>query len=355
MVQFALEHAPAGDPRSLPGAQSDHTGALVLAVGESHGVGRALKALELQGFNTCVAGTTGDALASIAAAAPAVVLIDMDLPDGGALALCRRMKRDTGTRLIPLLLLHDPEQRQHRIDAIAAGADAFVAKPVDLEELVVRVRACARTREYTSDLDSAAAIIMTLTAMLESRQSSPGHCYRIANYAMALGRAVQLGDVDRQSIYRGAFLHDIGMLAIPDSILQKDGRLAPDEYEIVKSHPVIGDALCANLRSLYPVRPIVRHHHEHLDGSGYPDQLRGAEVPLLAQIVGIVDVFEAITMGRAYQPAQGAAGAIQALRGDVARGWRDHDLVETFVGLVHNGALGSVHGTDSSDAADGTS
>jgi putative two-component system response regulator len=134
------------------------------------------------------------------------------------------------------------------------------------------------------------------------------------------------------------------MLSIPDGILRKDGRLEPEEYDVIKSHPVIGDALCANLRTLAPVRPIVRHHHERLDGSVYPDRLKGDAVPLLAQIVSIVDLFEAVTMGREYVAPRSAADALTLLRHETALGWRQPELVEAFATLVQSGALEKFRG-----------
>ena len=139
------------------------------------------------------------------------------------------------------------------------------------------------------------------------------------------------------------------MLAIPEAILRRRGPLAPDEFEVVKSHTVIGDALCANLRSLHAVRPIVRHHHERLDGSGYPDQLRGDRIPLLAQIVGIIDVFDAITAGRSYTASRSSAEGIGVLRAEVELGWRRRDLVDAFATVVQHGALD--HGATLSDPA----
>lgn len=268
-----------------------------------------------------------------------VLLVDIDEAHGDAVELCRSVKRNSATRLMPIVLLSDDRQRDHRLAGIETGAEAVLAKPFDSEELLVRVRAFSRVSQYASDLDSAAAIIMTVTAMIEARESSPGHCYRMANYATALGRALQLSDGDLKALYRGAFLHDIGMLSIPDRILRKDGRLEPEEYDVIKSHTVIGDALCANLRTLHSVRPIVRHHHERLDGSGYPDGLRGDDVPMLAQIVSTVDLFEAITMGREYVAARGADDAITVLRHETSLGWRRPDVVEPFIRLVKSGAL----------------
>jgi putative two-component system response regulator len=156
----------------------------------------------------------------------------------------------------------------------------------------------------------------------------------MANYATRLGRALALCDDDLQALYRGGFLHDVGMLAIPDSVLRKTGPLDAGEHELIKSHTTVGDELCRHLRSLHCVRPIVRHHHERLDGSGYPDALRGDEIPLLAQIVGIVDVFEAVTTKAPYQPARSIEQAVTILRAQVERGWRRNDLVETFIGLI---------------------
>ncbi|MGD9906801.1 MAG: HD-GYP domain-containing protein [Vicinamibacterales bacterium] len=311
----------------------------VLVVGDSNEVRAVARALGR-------AGVPAEALASAAAAGewldratPAVLVVDIDAAHGEALALCRRAKRESATRLVPIILLSDDRRRDQRLAGIETGAEALLPKPFDPEELLARVRAFSRVSQYTSDLDSAASIIMTITAMIEARESAPGHCYRMANYATALGRALRLADADLTTLYRGAFLHDIGMLAIPDAILRKGGRLEPDEYDVIKSHPVIGDTLCANLRTLHGVRPIVRHHHERLDGSGYPDGLAGDAVPVLAQIVSIVDTFEAITMGREYVAARPARQALDVLRHEVHVGWRRPEIVDAFAALVQSGAL----------------
>lgn len=276
--------------------------------------------------------------------AASAIVLDIDAHHADAVELCQRVKRNSATRLTPVILLSDDRRKEHRLAGIDAGAEALLVKPFDPDELLARVRVATRVSQYTNDLDSAASIIMTVTAMIEARESSPGHCYRMANYATALGRAVKLGDADLKALYRGAFLHDIGMLSIPDGILRKGGRLEPEEYAIIKSHPVIGDALCANLRTLHSVRPIVRHHHERLDGSGYPDGLKGDDVPLLAQIVSIVDLFEAITMGREYIAPRSAGEAITVLRHEINVGWRRPDLVEAFATLVQSGALEKFRG-----------
>jgi putative two-component system response regulator len=315
-----------------------------LVVGESSEAAAVQRFLDREGLPCTHATSAAAASHVLETTGASVIVIDIDEAHGEAVDLCRQVKRDSATRLLPIVLLSDDRRKDHRLAGIEAGAEAVLAKPFDPDELLARVRVASRVSQYTSDLDSAASIIMTVTAMIEARESSPGHCYRMANYATALGRAIHLSAADLKALYRGAFLHDIGMLSIPDGILHKGGRLEPEEYEVIKSHPVIGDALCANLRTLAPVRPIVRHHHERLDGSGYPDKLRGDAVPLLAQIVSIVDLFEAITMGREYVAPRSAAEALTVLRHETTMGWRQPELVEAFATLVQSGALEKFRG-----------
>lgn len=316
----------------------------VVVIGDSVEARAVHRFLLKEAVHAVHVGHPDEALAVIEEAGVSAFVLDIDSDHSEAVELCHHVKRNSATRLTPVILLSDDRQKEHRLAGIDAGAEALLVKPFDPDELLARVRVASRVSQYTSDLDSAASIIMTVTAMIEARESSPGHCYRMANYATALGRAIQLSDHDLKALYRGAFLHDIGMLSIPDGILHKGGRLEPEEYEIIKSHPVIGDALCANLRTLNTVRPIVRHHHERLDGSGYPDGLKGDAVPVLAQIVSIVDLFEAITMGREYIAPHSAAEALTVLRHETSVGWRRPDLVEAFAALVQSGALEKFRG-----------
>jgi putative two-component system response regulator len=230
--------------------------------------------------------------------------------------------------------------RESRIKGRQAGADDFLTKPVDVQELLARVASLVRLKRYTDDLESAASVITTLAVMIEARDGyTEGHCHRMANYATAVGRTLGLGGTDLQALHRGGFLHDIGMLAIPPAVLQRPGPLEPEEFAMVKSHTVLGDDLCRNLRSLQTVRPIVRHHHERLDGSGYPDGLQGNEVPVLAQIIGVVDVYDAVTSRRPYQPVQSAEEAVQLLRDQADRGWRQREIVDAFARTIRHGRL----------------
>lgn len=298
------------------------------------------RTLRAHGYAVNVAYDGSSALSAVRDEPPDVVLLDVVMPLVDGFEVCRRLKRDPATRLLPVVLVTGLTDREQRIEGLKAGADDFLRKPVDMHELLARVGSLARMKRYTDDLDSAASIIETLAEMIESRDGyTHGHCHRMANYATALGRKLGLPDDDLRTLQRGGFLHDIGMLAIPDPVLRKEGKLSQEEYELIKSHPVIGDTLCAKLRSLSAVRPIVRHHHERYDGSGYPDGLQGEEIPLLAQIVGVIDVYDAVTTRRSYQQARPADAAVEILRRQVANGWRRHDLVEEFVSMIRSGGF----------------
>jgi putative two-component system response regulator len=288
-----------------------------------------------------VVRTGDDALWMAGATDYDAIVLDVMLVGRDGFDVCRRLRRNGVWS--PVLMLTARDAVEDRVEGLAAGADDFLSKPVNSQELIARVRSLARLKRYTDDLDSASSIIMMLAVMVESRDGyNRGHCHRMANYATALGRRLGLSGDDLQTLRRGGFLHDIGMLAISDSVLRKKGVLEPEEYELIRSHPVIGDNLCAHLRSLQPVRAIVRHHHERLDGSGYPDALRGDDTPFVAQIMGLVDVYEAVTTERAYQQARSVTEAVETLRDHVRRGWRRHDITECFIDLISSGTLGNV-------------
>jgi putative two-component system response regulator len=318
----------------------------VLVVDDEPAVAEVLRRLLVkEGYSVDVCSDGQEALNAMPTVRPHLVLCDVNMPGITGIEVCRRLKQDPTYRLTPVVMVTGQAQREARLEGLDAGADDFLAKPVDPQELLVRVRSLVRIKRYTDDLDSAASIIIAMALLIEARDgNTEGHCHRMANYATALGRALDLGEDDLQALHRGGFLHDIGMLAIPDSLLRKTGPLDPDEFELMKSHTTVGDSLCGNLRSLDSVRPIIRHHHERYDGSGYPDGLSGDEIPLVAQIMGVVDVYDAVTTRRPYQGPHTAQEAIDILRDQVARGWRRADLVDAFATLVESGRLKTFQG-----------
>jgi len=313
----------------------------ILIAHHDAGVGGRLCSLLFEaGHAPQLVGTRDAALERARAANPDVMLVSLDVAGRDDLSFCQEWRADRRTSLTPLVLVSESADKDSRLRALEAGADDFVTTPPDRAELLARVRSLARIKRHLDEMDSASAIISTLAVMVETRDGhSEGHCHRMANYATALGRALGLGEPDVQALHRGGFLHDIGMLAIPDSVLRTPGPLKPEDHELIRSHTIVGDELCSRLRALQAIRPIVRSHHERQDGSGYPDGLSGDDVPLLAQIIGIVDAFDAITSKRAYSQQQPAAIALTVLQRQVALGWRRADLVEVFSALVRRGQL----------------
>lgn len=290
--------------------------------------------LTREGYRVICADDGGPAAELVRAEHPDLVLMDVLMPDVDGFSACAALKSDPLTRLTPVVLITGLDDLESRVRGIEAGADDFLTKPFNLTELRARVRSLVRIKRYTDDLDSAEAAFVSLAVTIEARDPlTNGHCQRLAKYATQLGAAIGLGDDDLTALTRGGFLHDIGKVGIPDAVLLKPGPLTSDEYRTMQQHTIIGDRVCAELRSLRKVRPIVRSHHERLDGSGYPDGLRGDEIPLIAQIAGIVDVFDALTFTRPYRAALSVEEAIGELRREAERGWRSRDLVETWVDL----------------------
>jgi putative two-component system response regulator len=266
---------------------------------------------------------------------PDVLLLDVRMPGLDGLEVCRRIKAAAETRLTPVILVTGAADGGDRLEGIEAGADDFLMKPVNPLELRARVRVLSRVKHLIDELDSAEAAFMTLALTIEARDpTTNGHCERLARYAVRLGRALGLEGDDLGALHRGGYLHDVGKVGVPDAVLLKPGRLTPAERELMRRHPDIGDSLCAPLQSLRRVRPIIRHHHERLDGSGYPGGLRGDAVPLLAQIVAIVDVYDALSTNRPYRQALSHAEAVRELMAGVREGLYNARFVEAFLDVL---------------------
>jgi putative two-component system response regulator len=291
--------------------------------------------LRRQAYTVHAAADGQAALDLVAEVRPDIVLTDVSMPVLDGFELCRRLKADTATRLIPVVLVTTLTERAARLEGINAGADDFLTKPVDPIELRARVGALVRLKRFTDDLDSAESMILSLGRTIEARdRATGGHCERMAAYAVEFGSRLSLPPEDLAALHRGGFLHDVGKVGVPDAILLKTGRLSDEERRVMETHTIIGDTLLGDLRLLRAVRPIVRHHHERLDGSGYPDRLSAGAVPLLAQIIAIVDVFDALTSPRSYRAPVDAAAAAAELVREAERGWHDRALVSEFVALT---------------------
>ena len=296
--------------------------------------------LAADGYEVCVARDGDEALHLVTAEHPDIVLLDVMMPGRTGFDVCRQIKQAPATRFIPVVLVTALRDIEPKLEGIHAGADDFLSKPFNAQELKARVGSLVRLKRCIDELESADSTILSLALTIEARDpSTEGHCQRLARYATAVGRSIGLEGPALAALYRGGYLHDVGKVGVPDAILLKKGLLAPDEYELMKQHTIIGDRLCSHLRSLRDVRPIVRSHHERLDGSGYPDGLSGDGVPLLAQVISVVDVYDALTAPRPYRSVMTPDEALTELARESDRGWWNRDLIGELRTLVSQGRL----------------
>lgn len=307
-------------------------GGKVLVVDDQASNTEALaQALEPLGYQVWQALDGPTALLLAKERVPDVILLDLRMPGMDGFEVCRRLKADPETRLLPVVVLTGLDSREARLSALEAGATDFLAKPFDLVELEVRVRNLVNYRRLIQDLDEAERMLFAVARAVEARDECTGeHCDRLSHLAAWLGEQLGLAEEDLKALRRAGYLHDIGKIAIPDAILRKPGPLTPEEWQIMRSHVEIGIQICAPLRTLQPVLPIIRHHHERRDGSGYPDGLKGDQIPFLARVFQVVDVFDALTSDRPYRKALPPDEAVRILREETARGFWDPRVVEVF-------------------------
>lgn len=266
---------------------------------------------------------------------PDLVLLDVVMPGKSGYDLCRELKEDPYTRLVPIVMITGLSDRDDRVRGIEAGADDFLSKPLYPEELFARVKSLIKLKEFTDELENAEAVLVALAMGIESRDPYTGnHCERLASYAADLGHHIGLNGESIIALKRGGYLHDLGKVSIPDDILKKGTRLTEQEWTVMKQHPAIGESICRPLRSFKNVLPIIRHHHEHWDGSGYPDGLVGRDIPLLARVLQVVDVYDALRTARPYKPALGHDEAERTMREEARRGYWDPELVSEFLAML---------------------
>jgi len=308
----------------------------VLVVDDDEAYRRLLDGmLRSRGFEVKTASDGWEGLAEFDRWQPDLVLLDVDMPGMSGFELCRAIKQRPDSRLTPVVLVTGLSATEDRIRGIEAGADDFLTKPVDRNELTARVRSLASLKAYTDELEQAEAVLFALARGIEGKDPyTEGHCERLADYSAILGRRMGLPPEQITALRRAGTVHDLGKVAVPDAILLKRGPLTPEEWAIMREHPVIGERICAPLKSFRLVLPIIRHHHERADGSGYPDGLRGMEIPMTARVLQVVDVYDALTTERAYKPALTAASALDTLAEEVKRGWWDGDILAEFRKLL---------------------
>jgi putative two-component system response regulator len=275
------------------------------------------------------------ALECIAKAEPDLILLDVMMPGMDGYEVCRRIKQDEQTRLTPIVFVTALSDRRARLRGIEAGGDDFLSKPFDQLELSARAKSLIRQKRLNEDLDHASKVLFSIARAVESRDPNTGdHCERLVMQGKSFGEYLKLSRAEVRDLMWGGYLHDIGKVGIPDAVLLKMGNFTPEEWQIMRQHVIIGEQICQPLRTMQGVVPLIRHHHERWDGSGYPDGLKGNEIPFLAQIFQVIDIYDALTHERPYKRAYSTQESLDLMFQEVERGWRNPELMQLFIEYI---------------------
>jgi putative two-component system response regulator len=285
--------------------------------------------LENQNYEVITAADGPAALRQCLLLQPDLVLLHDAPPELDGFELCRRFKESPFNELIPIVLIRDSSEPADISRGREAGAAEVWRTCASLEEGLCRMQELLRLNNYINE--QAKSVVLSLARSMEAKNSlSEGHSERMVEYAVQLAESIGMQQQELQEMEMACRLHDIGKVAIPDSILLKPGPLDIEEMEIVRRHPMIGEKICAPLKSLRGILPVIRHHHERMDGSGYPDGLSGEQIPVKARILQVADIYDALTTHRPYRVALSSPQALQILNQEAARGWLDASLVREF-------------------------
>jgi putative two-component system response regulator len=315
-----------------------HTGTILVADDEPANRELLEELLTNQGFKVISVADGAEVIQELTRTEVDLVILDVMMPRLTGFQACEKIKNNPDTYLVPVILITALSGRQDRIEGIRAGADDFLTRPVDRTELLARVRSLLTLKYRTDELERAESVLFSLARSIEGKDPyTHGHCERLAEYSARLAEQLGLPEDQIIALRRAGVVHDVGKIAVPDAILLKPGRLSSEEWAIIREHPVVGERICAPLKLFRFVLPIIRHHHEKLDGSGYPDGLCGEQIPVTARVLQIVDVYDALTTDRPYKKAFSITDALQTMKEEVSKGWWDPRIFDQFEGLVRTG------------------
>src|SRR5438128_1258129 len=278
------------------------------------------------GYDVAMARDGREALALYPGSNPSIIVLDVMMPVMDGYNACAQIKQQPGGRTIPSLMLTALTGTEEKIKALECGADDFLNKPINKDELRTRIRSLIKIRNLRKELDSSENIILTLNYALENKDPrSGGHVQRVALYAARLCDQLGMTADEKETVVKGALLHDVGMIGVPDSLLAKP-QLTDDERARVANHARMGESILAPMKSFRRFVPIVRWHHERHDGRGFPDGLRGNSIPLEAQVVALANRFDEIH----HDEELIEEDALARLRDETNGGAFDRELVELF-------------------------
>ncbi|MBW1696869.1 MAG: diguanylate cyclase [Deltaproteobacteria bacterium] len=315
-------------------SSTDEDRPVVLIVDDEPTNTRFLEALlKPENVNVVKANNGDEALHLLTKMDVDVVLLDVMMPCMDGFEACRRIKGNAAHRMIPVIFVTSLDDIDSRVKGIEAGGDDFITKPVNGIELVARTKSLINVKRLNSNLASIENVLFSLAITVEAKDAyTQGHIERVANVAMLLGRKMGLSQKEIEALRFGGTLHDIGKIGVPEEILNKPGPLTEKEFEIMKSHADIGYRICSPLKkNLGPALDVIRHHHEKLDGSGYPDGLKGDEISMVARIMAVADMYDALITDRPYRKAMSRDNAFEVLNQEAQEGKIDQQVVKCLI------------------------
>src|SRR3989338_461937 len=296
--------------------------------------------LQENGFATVFVPSGSSTVETALNESPDLILLEIDRPGKQSFEVARQLKLEREMRFIPIILLTVRLELDSKVQGLEAGVDDYITKPYSGVELLARIRSLLRVKSLNDHLDDAERVVFSLARIIEAKDPfTLGHADRVSRYAVVLGKLLDRKEADLETLEKGGALHDIGKMAVPDSILLKPGPLTSEEFEVMKGHPVVGYNICERLRSAKDALPLIRHHHEKLNGDGYPDHLKKDDIPPLVRIVNIVDIYDALTSARSYKDAWSIDKAFGVMYEEAKRGWWDGDLIRIWEKAVRSGEL----------------
>ncbi len=331
--------------------QAHRPGEILVVDGNTDFLSFASTTLSRRGHSVRICAYADEARAHVERHFFDAVICGAKLPDSTGIELCTWIKSQDELQGLPVALLVEAGSKLVSSDAIAdimrdalPGAlntsgplapDEWIQRDVRAEEFAIRVGALLKLRRYREEIGNALTALLAIAEGVEEQDKrARGHCKRLSIMGVLLGSALGCDDYALLTLERAGYLHDIGKVAIPGAILDKSQPLTAREMDIVKEHAVLGEKLCAPVMALQPVLPILRHHHERGDGSGYPDRLNNTQIPRLAQIFSVIDVYDSLRTWRPYRPPLNAVQAIGVLQGETERGFWNPSIVETFTSQI---------------------
>ncbi len=292
--------------------------------------------LRMHGYEVALAFNGKEALSIVNKADVDLILLDVMMPEMDGYEVCRRLKAEDVTRLIPVVMLTSLDDENSKLQGIQAGADDFLSKPFSKIELLARVKSLIDVKRLNNSLTSIEDVLYSLANAVEAKDKyTQGHIERVARMAENMGRKMNLSPKDREALKYGGILHDIGKLVIPSEILNKPGPLTPEEWKIMKAHSNIGFNISQPLKkNLGQALEIILNHHEKMDGSGYPNGKKGEELSIGSRIMAVVDIYDALVTDRPYRKGMPKEKAMEILRLEALDGKLDQTVVDALIELL---------------------